>query len=182
VITNYKLEYIEHLKLKLFKEFNYINIHQVPKLEKIIISCCLGINAQNKKYLEEAIEEMRIITGQHPILTKSKKAISNFKLKKDAPLGLVTTLRRDKMYYFLEKIIKLVFPRLKDFRGLNKNQFDKNGNYSFGLEDQLIFPELNYDKMIPKRGFNVTIVTTAKSSEESFFLLNGLGFPFKKNL
>jgi len=179
-MNNFKLEYLNSIKSKLKIKFKYINIHKIPKLEKIVISSCLGLNAQNKKYLEEAIEEMRTITGQHPILTKAKKSISNFKLKKDVPLGLVTTLRRDKMYYFLEKIIKLVLPRLRDFRGLDINQFDKNGNYSFGLNDQLVFPELNYDKITSKRGLNITIVTTAKSAEESFFLLNEFGFPFKK--
>ncbi len=179
-MNNLKLKYLNNVKNKLEEKFNYTNVHKIPKLEKIIVSSCLGLNAQNKKFLKEAIEEIRIITGQHPIITKSKKAISNFKIKKNIPLGLMTTLRRDKMYSFLEKIIKLILPRVRDFRGLNKDQFDKHGNYNFGLNDQLVFPELSYDKITSKRGFNITIVIKSKSIEESFFLLNELDFPFKK--
>ena len=179
-MSNLKLEYLNIIKPKLELKFRYKNIHQIPEIKKIVISSCLGLNAQNKNYLKDAIEEIRIITGQHPIVTKAKKSISNFKLKKGALLGLMTTLRRDKMYYFLEKIIKLVLPRLRDFRGLNIDQFDKQGNYNFGLDDQLVFPEINSDKITLKRGFNITIVTTSKTIEESFFLLYELGFPFKK--
>lgn len=179
-MNNFKVEYLNIIRPKFELKFNYANVHQIPKIEKIVISSCLGLNAQNKNYLKDAIEEMRIITGQHPILTKAKRSISNFKLKKGVPLGLMTTLRRDKMYYFLEKIIKLVLPRLRDFRGLNRDQFDKQGNYNFGLSDQLVFPELNSDKITLKRGFNITIVIKSKSLQESFFLLDELGFPFKK--
>jgi large subunit ribosomal protein L5 len=179
-MNNLKVEYNNSIKLKLKSKFNYKNIHQIPKLQKIVVSSSLGLNAQNKNYLKDSIEEIRSITGQQPILTKAKKSISNFKLKKGVPLGLLVTLRRDKMYFFLEKIIKLVLPRIRDFRGLSIDQFDQNGNYNFGINDQLVFPELEYDKISSKRGFNITIVTSAKNSDEAFFLLKEFGFPFTK--
>jgi large subunit ribosomal protein L5 len=177
-MNNLKTEYLENTKTKLLNKFKYKNIHQIPKIEKIVISSALGLNAQNRTYLQKATEEIRIITGQQPILTKAKKSVAGFKIREGMPLGLVVTLRREKMYAFLEKFIKLVLPRIRDFRGLNPNQFDKDGNYNLGIEDQLSFPEIEYDNVEKKRGFNIVIVTTATNSDEAFFLLKELGFPF----
>ena len=179
-MSNLKLEYLNNVIPKLKKEFNYKNLHQIPKLKKIVISTCLGLDAQNKSILEQTIENIRIISGQHPILTKAKKSVSSFKLRKGVPLGLLTTLRKEKMYFFLEKIIKLVLPRIRDFRGLSKNNFDLNGNYNFGIDDQLVFPEISYDSVTSKRGFNINIIIDSRGIEESFFLLKELGFPFNK--
>lgn len=163
------------------KEFGYKNIHEIPKLKKIQISAGLGLNAQNKVFLQNAIEEFRLISGQQPILTKAKKSVAGFKIREGMPLGLLVTLRREKMYCFLEKLTKLVFPRIRDFRGLKPTNFDKFGNYNVGIADQLVFPEINYDLVEQRRGFNITLVTTAKTKNEAFFLLNELGMPFANN-
>jgi large subunit ribosomal protein L5 len=179
-MSNLKREYLEKVVPKLASEFQYKNKHEIPKLEKILISAGLGLNAQNRTFLQKSIEEIRLISGQQPILTKAKKSIAGFKIREGMPLGLVVTLRREKMYAFLEKFIKLVLPRLRDFRGLNPNNFDKNGNYNLGVSEQLVFPEIDYDSVDQRRGFNITIVTTAKNAEEGFFLLKELGVPFAK--
>ena len=175
----------EHYKIsvvpKLVEEFKYKNPHQIPKIEKIHVSAGLGLNAQNRVFLQKAIEELRLITGQHPILTNSKNSIAGFKIREGMPLGLTVTLRREKMYAFLEKFIKLVLPRIRDFRGLTTTNFDRHGNYNLGIAEQLVFPEIDYDTVDQRRGFNITIVTTAKNSQESFFLLKELGVPFKKD-
>ena len=179
-MTNLKTQYLENVVPKLVQEFNYANVHQIPKLEKIQVSAGLGLNAQNRVYLQKATEEIRLITGQHPILTSAKKSIAGFKIREEMPLGLTVTLRREKMYAFLEKMICLVFPRIRDFRGLNSTNFDKYGNYNFGISEQLVFPEIDYDSVEQRRGFNITIVTTATNPSEGFFLLKELGFPFAK--
>jgi len=179
-MTNLKKQYKEEVMTQLKEEFGYKNIHQIPKIEKIVISAGLGLNAQNRTYLQNAIEEIRKISGQHPVLTKAKKSISGFKIRQGMPLGLMVTLRNEKMYAFLEKLIKLVFPRIRDFRGVNPNSFDKYGNYNIGISEQLVFPEIDYDSVEQRRGFNITIVTSAKTREEGVFLLSRLGFPFKK--
>jgi large subunit ribosomal protein L5 len=179
-MNNLKKEYNEKVASKLHEEFNYKNKHQIPKLEKIVISSGLGLNAQNRTFLQKAIEEIRLISGQQPILTKAKKSIAGFKIREGMPLGLVVTLRREKMYAFLEKLIKLVLPRIRDFRGVNPKNFDSYGNYNLGISEQLVFPEINYDNVDQRRGFTITIVTTAKNSTEGFFLLKELGVPFTK--
>jgi large subunit ribosomal protein L5 len=179
-MTNLKKHYLSNVIPKLVTEFKYQNPHQIPKLEKIHVSAGLGLNAQNRVFLQKAIEEIRLITGQHPILTHSKKSVAGFKIRQGMPLGLTVTLRREKMYAFLEKLIKLVLPTIRDFRGLNKTSFDFYGNYNLGIVEQSVFPEINFDNIDQKRGFNITIVTTAKNSSESFFLLKELGVPFKK--
>jgi len=165
---------------KLKEKFEYSNIHQVPKLIKISINLGLGLEAQNQTFLKKAIEELRIITGQHPVLSIAKKSISSFKIRKGVPLGLYVTLRKEKMYSFLLKLIKLVFPRIRDFNGLETTSFDSFGNYNFGIIDQLVFPEIEYDSINKKHGFNINIVTSSKTNQECFFLLKELGFPFKK--
>lgn len=179
-MSNLKKEYTENVIPKLNQEFDYENPHQIPKILKIQISSGLGLNAQNKNFLQKAIEEIRIISGQHPVLTKAKKSIAGFKIRQGMPLGLVVTLRREKMYAFLEKFIKLVLPRIRDFRGLDVNHFDKYGNYNVGIPEQLVFPEIEYDSVDQRRGFNITIVTSATSKKEAIFLLKELGLPFSK--
>jgi large subunit ribosomal protein L5 len=179
-MNNLKKEYVEVVSSKLQTEFAYKNPHEIPKLAKIVISSGLGLKAQNKSFLQESMEEYQTITGQLPVVTKAKKSVAGFKIREKMPLGLVVTLRRERMYAFLEKLIKLTFPRIRDFRGLGISQFDDFGNYSFGISDQLVFPEINFEDVTAKRGFNITIVTTAKTKEESFFLLQELGFPFEK--
>ena len=179
-MSNLKKDYLEVVVPKLVKEFNYSNIHQIPKIEKIQVSAGLGLNASNRVFLQKATEEIRQITGQHPVLTMSKNSIAGFKIREGMPLGLTVTLRKEKMYAFLEKFIKLVLPRIRDFRGLNPKNFDKYGNYNLGISEQLVFPEIDYDSVEQRRGFNITIVTTAKNSTESFFLLKELGIPFAK--
>ena len=179
-MSNLKKEYLEVVVPKLVKEFKYSNIHQIPKIEKIQVSAGLGLNASNRVFLQKATEEIRQITGQHPVLTMSKNSIAGFKIREGMPLGLTVTLRKEKMYAFLEKFIKLVLPRIRDFRGLNPKNFDKHGNYNLGISEQLVFPEIDYDSVEQRRGFNITIVTTAKNSTESFLLLKELGVPFAK--
>lgn len=177
---NLKLFYNETVTKQLINEFNYSNIHQVPKLEKIIITTGLGLNAQNKKYLENAINELRLISGQHPIFTYAKKSVATFKTRKGMILGLKVTLRREKMYDFLQRLIMIVLPRIRDFQGLSKNTFDKFGHYHFGLSEQLAFPEIDYNTVNQIRGFNISIITTSKNKEETLSLLQKLGFPFAK--
>ena len=179
-MSNLKNKYLKEVIPKLVEQFKYPNTHQIPKIEKIQVSAGLGLNAQNRVFLQKATEEIRLITGQHPILTTSKNSIAGFKIREGMPLGLTVTLRRVKMYVFLEKFIMLVLPRIRDFRGLNPNNFDKHGNYNLGISEQLVFPEIDYDSVEQRRGFNITIVTTAKNSQEGFVLLKELGVPFAK--
>jgi large subunit ribosomal protein L5 len=180
-MSNLKELYLNQVIPKLTSEFNYLNKHEIPKIEKIQVSAGLGLNAQNRVFLQKAIEEIRLITGQHPVITLAKKSIAGFKIREGIPLGLTVTLRREKMYSFLEKFIKLVLPRIRDFRGLNPTNFDGNGNYNLGISEQLVFPEIDYDNVEQRRGFNITIVTTAKTSTEAYFLLKELGVPFTKS-
>jgi len=180
-MSNLKSQYINSVVPKLKEEFKYSNVHEIPKLVKIQVSCGLGLNAQNRTILQKATEEVRLITGQHPVLTLAKNSIAGFKIREGMPLGLTVTLRREKMYAFLEKFTKLVLPRIRDFRGLNPNNFDRFGNYNLGISEQLVFPEIDYDSVEQRRGFNITIVTTAKNPKESFYLLQQLGVPFAKN-
>ncbi len=179
-MTNLKKLYKEIVVEKLEKEFSYDNKHKIPKLVKIQISAALGLNAQNKNYLQKSIEEIRLVSGQQPILTKAKKSIASFKIRQGMPIGLTVTLRREKMYAFFEKFCKLVLPRIRDFRGLSDAHFDDYGNYNIGISDQLVFPEIDYDTVDQKRGFTITIVTTAKNKKEGKFLLAELGLPFSK--
>jgi large subunit ribosomal protein L5 len=177
-MNNLKDHYFTNVVPKILEEFKYKNVHEIPKLEKIQISSGLGLNAQNRVFLQKAIEEIRIITGQQPIVTNSKKSIAAFKIREGIPLGLTVTLRREKMYSFLERFIKLVLPRIRDFRGLNSMNFDKYGNYNVGISEQLVFPDIDFDSVDQRRGFNITIVTSAKNQREGFFLLKELGVPF----
>ena len=170
-------KYITKIIPKLIETFNYTNIHQVPKIKTIIINRGLGLEGLNRNLLQKSIEEFRLISGQHPIITLSKKSIATFKIRKGIPLGLKITLRRKKMYNFLEKLIHIVLPRIPNFYGLNIKNFDKNGNFNFGITHQLVFPEINYDKIDKKRGFNISIVLHTNSIQASAFLLKELQFP-----
>ena len=172
------LVYKEEVIPSLQKTFSYKNIHEVPKLVKIKINRGLGMDAQNSSILKKSVDEVRAISGQQPVVTKAKKSIAGFKIRDGMNLGVTVTLRGSKMYTFFAKLIHLVFPQIRDFRGLSANNFDRNGNYNFGLQDQLIFPEINYENIDKTRGLNITIVTTAKNKEEGIALLKEFGFPF----
>lgn len=164
----------------LVKEFNYTTVMQAPKLEKVIINIGVGDAITNAKALEEAVAELTSITGQKPVITKAKKSIANFKLREGMEIGCKVTLRGEKMYQFLDKLFNIALPRVRDFRGVSKNAFDGRGNYTLGIKEQLIFPEINFDKVNRVRGMDVVIVTTAKTNEEGRSLLGGLGMPFEK--
>ena len=179
-MSNLKNHYLNVVVPKLIEEFDYKNKHQIPKIEKIQINAGLGLNGSNRVYLQKAIEEIRVITGQQPIICNAKQSVAGFKIRQGMPLGLTVTLRREKMYSFLERFIKLALPRIRDFRGLSPKTFDKHGNYNIGISEQLVFPEIDFDTIEQRRGFNITIVTTSKNPREGFFLLNELGIPFSK--
>jgi|SRR6476469_8732951 len=172
-----QLVYKDKIIKNLQKDFQYKNIHEVPKLVKIQVNRGLGGDAQNNAILKRSIEEFRQITGQQPVVTKAKKSIAGFKVREGMNLGVSVSLRGEKMYSFLEKLIHLVLPRIRDFRGLSSKGFDRDGNFNFGLRDQLVFPEISYDSIDQARGFNITIVTTAKTKDESRALLKEFGFP-----
>lgn len=174
-----KVIYEEKIQKNLQQQFLYKNIHEIPKIKKIILNRGIGEASQNSKQLDKNIKEFMIISGQKPIITKSKKAIAGFKIRENVPVGITVTLRRDKMYNFLNKLIHLALPRIRDFRGISKKHFDGYGNYNLGLKEQLIFPEIEYDSVDKIEGMNITIVTTAKTDIEGLFLLQNFGMPFK---
>jgi large subunit ribosomal protein L5 len=169
--------YKESIIQKLLADFDYKNIHQVPKILKIQVNRGLGADAQNNSILKKSVEEFRLITGQQPVITKAKKSIAGFKVREDMNLGVSVTLRGEKMYSFLEKLIHLVLPRIRDFRGLSSKGFDRDGNFNFGLREQLVFPEISYESIDQARGLNITIVTSAKTKKEGQALLKEFGFP-----
>lgn len=175
-----KEKFHEEIVPALIKRFEYKNIMEVPKLEKICLNMGIGEASQDAKLLESAIDDLTIISGQRPAITKAKKSISNFKLREGMRVGCRVTLRGIRMYEFLDRFINLAVPRVRDFRGLPTNSFDGKGNYSVGAKEQIIFPEINVDKVDRIRGLNITFVTTAKTDEEAFELLKYFGMPFKK--
>ena len=175
-----KARYEEVVKPELIKAFNYTSVMQVPKIEKIVVNMGIGDAVFNPKVLDDAVEELRAITGQKPLVTKAKNSISNFKLREGMPIGAKVTLRGDRMWYFLDKVINIALPRVRDFRGISANSFDGRGNYTVGIKEQIIFPEISLDKVKKVRGMDIVIVTTAKSDQEGRQLLALLGMPFKK--
>jgi len=175
-----KTQYLNTIVPNLATKFQYKNNHQVPKLEKIVINRGIGDASQNNKVLESFLNELGLIAGQKGIVTRSKKSIATFKIREEMPVGICVTLRGDRMYGFLDRLIHLALPRVRDFQGISPKSFDKNGNYSLGLEEQLMFPEIDYDKIDQLRGMDVSIVTTAKNQEEGLALLTEFGLPFKK--
>ncbi len=176
----FKEKYMKEVVPAMMKDFNYKNIMQVPKVQKITVHVTLGEATQNIKLLEAAEKELGMITGQKPLVTKSKKAIAGFKLKQGVPLGAKVTLRGDRMYEFLDRLISVSLPRIRDFRGLSTKSFDGRGNYSFGLKEQFIFPEIDYDKVEMVHGLDITMCTSARTDEECKTLLRHIGIPFRK--
>ena len=164
----------------MMEKFGYKNIMEIPKLDKIVINMGVGNAKENPKGLEKAVEEMEMISGQKPVITRARKSVANFKLREGMPIGAKVTLRSDKMYYFLDKLVSVTLPRVRDFRGVNPNAFDGRGNYALGVKEQIIFPEIEYDKIDQVRGMDVIFVTTAKTDEEARELLKLLGIPFSK--
>ena len=164
----------------LMEQFKYTNVMEVPKLEKVTINMGLGEAKENDKIMESAIEEISLITGQRPVVTRARKSIANFKVRQGMPVGAKVTLRGENMYDFIDKLFNIALPRVRDFKGVSKNSFDGRGNYSMGIKEQLIFPEINYDKVDTIKGMNIVFTTSAKTDEEAAALLAGLGLPFEK--
>ena len=173
-------KYREVVLPQLQKEFEYGNVMQVPALEKIVVNTCLKDAITNQKILDVAAAEIGLITGQKPVITKSKKANASFKLREGMPIGVKVTLRKNKMYEFVDRFVNIALPRVRDFRGVNTKSFDGNGNYALGLKEQYVFPEIEYDNVDSARGMDIIFVTSAKSDEEARELLNGFDFPFNE--
>ncbi|MCJ7834723.1 50S ribosomal protein L5 [Cuneatibacter sp. NSJ-177] len=180
-MSRLKEQYINEIAPAMMKKFGYKNVMQIPKLEKIVVNMGVGEAKENAKVLEAAMKDMETITGQKPILTKAKKSIANFKLREGMNIGCKVTLRGDKMYEFADRLINLALPRVRDFRGVNPNAFDGRGNYALGIKEQLIFPEIEYDKVDKVRGMDIIFVTTAETDEEARELLTMFNMPFRKN-
>ncbi len=178
-MANFKETYQQKVVPALMKHFNYKNVMQVPRLEKIVINMGLGEAIQNIKILESAAQEMGVITGQKPVITKAKKSIAQFKLRKGIPIGCMVTLRKERMYEFFNRLVNTALPRVRDFKGISGKSFDGRGNYALGIREQLIFPEIHYDKIDKIKGMNIVIVTTAKTDEEGKELLRLMGMPFR---
>ena len=179
-MSNLKKAYQDTHRAQVRKELGLKNIMQTPQLDKIVINVGLGEALQNAKLIESSVEQLKTITGQAPVVTKSKKAISNFKLRAGVPVGVRVTLRGKMMYEFFERFVGFALPRVRDFKGLSPKSFDGRGNYTIGLQEQLMFPEIDYDKIEKIKGMNITICTTAKNDEEGKVLLKTLGFPLRK--
>ncbi len=175
-----KSKYNDEVRPALMQQFGYTSVMAVPRVTKIVINEGLGSSKEDSKAIEKAVKELSLIALQKPIITKAKKSISNFKLRQGMPVGVKVTLRGERMYVFMEKLLNIALPRLRDFRGINPNAFDGRGNYNLGIKEQLIFPEITYDMVDKVRGMDVTVVTTAKTDEEARALLQAMGFPFRK--
>ena len=177
-IPRLRVEYDKSIRAKLTEQFGYENVMQVPRLDKIVLNMGVGEATQDKKRVETAAAEMELIAGQKPVVTKAKKSIATFKLREGMPIGVKVTLRRERMYEFLDRLVTIALPRVRDFRGLNPKSFDGRGNYAMGLKEQIVFPEINYDRIEKVRGMDVIVTTTAKTDEEARELLRLFGFPF----
>lgn len=173
-------KYIDEVKPSMMKEFGYTSPMQAPKLEKVVINCGVGAAITNTRLLEQAVEELTLISGQKPVITKAKKSIANFKLREGMPIGCKVTLRGERMYEFLDKLFNISLPRQRDFRGVSNTAFDGRGNYTLGIKEQLIFPEIDFDKVSNVRGMDIVIVTSANTNKEAHALLKGMGMPFAK--
>lgn len=180
IIPRLKQQYLSQVRKDLNEEFGYKSTMQIPRLEKVIVSMGVGEAITNKKLLESAAGEIAIITGQRPVRTKARKSIANFKLREGMDIGVKVTLRGDRMFEFLDRLMNIALPRVKDFRGVNPNAFDGHGNFSLGITEQIIFPEIDYDKIEKITGMNVAVVTTAQTDQEAKSLLSRLGMPFRK--
>jgi len=179
-VARLKEKYQSEINKAMMEKFNYKNVMEIPKLEKVVINSGLGDIKDNSKSINLAVEEISIITGQKPIVTKAKKSVANFKLRQGMIIGIKVTLRGGRMYEFVDRFVSIALPRVRDFKGVNGNSFDGRGNYTVGVRDQLIFPEINYDKVENVRGMDITFVTTAKTDEEARELLRLFGMPFSK--
>jgi large subunit ribosomal protein L5 len=179
VPARFAAKYAKEVIPALVKEFSYKNPNQVPKLEKIVVNMGLGQAVTNPKIIDSAVDEMRAITGQKPVVTRAKKAIASFKLREGIPIGVMVTLRREKMWEFLDRLVSVALPRTRDFRGVSRRAFDGKGNYTLGLKEQIIFPEINYDRIDVIKGLNVSLVTSAQTDEEGRALLKHLGMPLR---
>jgi len=180
MMTNLKIAYKEKHRAQVQKDLGLTNVMEIPKLEKIVLNMGLGEAIQDSKLIEAGVEQLRTITGQMPIITRAKKAISNFKLREGFPIGVKVTLRGDRMYEFFERLVGFALPRVRDFKGLSPKAFDGRGNYSIGIKEQLIFPEIDFDKVDKIKGMNITICTSARTDEEAKCLLTHLGLPLRK--
>ncbi|MBI4766819.1 MAG: 50S ribosomal protein L5 [Deltaproteobacteria bacterium] len=178
-MSRLKTLYETEIRPQLTQEFNYRNIMEVPRLKSVVLNMGLGEAIQNIKILDNAVEELALIAGQKPVITRAKKSIASFKLRENMPIGCMVTLRRDRMYDFLDKLIHVALPRVRDFRGVSPKSFDGRGNYTLGIREHIIFPEINYDKIDKIKGLNITIVTSSRTDEEGRLLLKLLGMPFR---
>jgi large subunit ribosomal protein L5 len=174
-----KTLYENDVRPQLSREFNYRNLMEIPRLQSVVLNMGLGEAIQNIKILDNAVEELALIAGQKPVITRAKKSIASFKLRENMPIGCMVTLRRERMYEFLDKLIHIALPRVRDFRGVSPKSFDGRGNYTLGIREHIIFPEINYDKIDKIKGLNITIVTTSRTDEEGRLLLRLLGMPFR---
>ena len=179
-MTNFEKLYNEVIKKSLVEKFGYQNKHEIPKLTKIVLNMGVGDAVTDKKKLTNAMEELTLIAGQKPVMTKARKSIATFKLREGMPIGCKVTLRSDRMYEFLERLVNMALPRVRDFHGISGKNFDGRGNFAFGIKEQIVFPEINYDKVENVRGLDVVICTTAKTDEEAKALLTGFNLPCKK--
>ncbi len=179
-MSRMKEKYKNEVAPKLREQFKYKSPMEIPKLEKIVLNMGVGDAKENAKAIESAADNLRVISGQQPVVTKARKSIANFKLREGMNIGVMVTLRGDRMYDFFDKLVSIALPRVRDFRGTNPNSFDGHGNYALGAKEQLIFPEVDYDSIDKIRGLDIAIVTTAKTDEEARALLSGLGMPFRK--
>ena len=179
-MSTFKKLYNEQIKDSLMKQFNYKSIMEVPKLEKIVVNMGVGESSHDSKFMEAALKDLEAITGQKPVVTKARKSIAGFKIREGQAIGAKVTLRGENMYNFMEKLIKIGLPRVRDFRGVSRTAFDGRGNYTLGIKEQAIFPEIEYDQILKLRGMDVVFVTTAKTNEEALELLSGFGMPFRK--
>ncbi|HEB68600.1 MAG TPA: 50S ribosomal protein L5 [Desulfobulbus sp.] len=180
-MASLKEQYEQELQPQLQKKFGLTNVMDIPKVEKVVLNMGLGEAVQNPKIVEKAAQELTLIAGQKAVVTRAKKSIATFKLREGMPIGARVTLRQDRMYDFLSKLVNIALPRVRDFRGISPKGFDGNGNFSMGINEHLIFPEIDYDKIDKIRGLNITIVTSAKTDEQGKELLSLIGMPFKKN-
>ncbi len=177
-MSNLKEKYTSEVAPALMKQFNYKSVMQIPKIEKVVVNVGCSEAKDNSKVIDSVISDIEQITGQHPIVCKAKKSVANFKLREGQPIGVKVTLRGERMYEFIERLFEVALPRVRDFHGINGNSFDGRGNYSFGIKEQLIFPEIEYDKIDALRGMDISFVTTATTDEEAKALLKALGAPF----
>ena len=179
-MSNLKESYNKEITASLMKEYNYSSKMEVPRLEKIVVNMGVGDGAHDSKFIEAAVKDLEAITGQKPVVTKARKSIAGFKLREGQPIGCKVTLRGEAMYNFMNKLVSLALPRVRDFRGISKTAFDGRGNYTLGIKEQLIFPEIDYDQVVKVMGMDIVFVTTAKTNEEALHLLSAFGLPFRK--